>query len=136
MIYKFCFILILRNKVTFFCYGSFIVYFVYELNNLGTSLSGYKLTVLRVGTCSIILLKEKGGGRGEKRKKRIETRVTDIRIFNKYCMHLFSPLKHPGDLSQEYYLPCQKKAMSFSGHVEQLYTQSLGKKMSHVFLPT
>lgn len=29
-----------------------------------------------------MLLKEKGGGRREKRKKRIETKVTDIRIVN------------------------------------------------------
>lgn len=63
MIYKLCFILVFRKKRIFIRYESFIVYLVYELNNLGTSLSGYSLSVLTVGTCFVILLQEKGGGR-------------------------------------------------------------------------
>lgn len=67
---------------TFNLYGLFIVYLVSEFNSLGVCLSGYKLRVPRAGTCSIVLLKEQGGHGRDKMKKRIETRVTDIRIFN------------------------------------------------------
>lgn len=64
MIYKLCFISIFRKRRIFILYESFKVYLVYELNNLGTSLSGYRLSVLTVGTCFVILLQEKGKGRG------------------------------------------------------------------------
>lgn len=83
MVYRFLLIFIFRRKLpTFNRYGSFRVYLVSEFNNLGVSLSGYKLTVPRVCTCSVVLLKEKDGHGRDKMEKRIETKVTDIRIFN------------------------------------------------------